>query len=1035
MLPVPSFSSFPALPSNSSGEVKNSDNEKKSRKGKRRRRDKDLDLDPVRDDAKRERAEDIVLSWDSTPPLFYSDRRGDPSNLTMGLNRREVPKYRGEKVVLGVTGSMTVYRSGHGMEIGPPGKRKMPSLTDPSSRALLFRNPVRSLLHPTQPPSSRIETQAEEGIILLPSRKPRERSYRDIENTQPNSDAESAADSGASDASDSDDGSFEHTEYQLTTVAINQRLGAEPTSVPNWLLLLSHNLSTVPITSKNASTARAEISISILTRALDAIPQSRILWLKYLQAGEDIWHESKLRYEWENALKKVGGGDLWMEWMECQIRRGRGGISAIVDDVKRALSSLQGDEISQLRVFWRLAVALQQAGFPERATAMFQAQAELTFHVPSSLGRSSFQQSLDSLEEFWETEVPRVGEENAPGWDAWVSAGSPTIPPPSYPTVAQVDDLDPYRKFCFSEQISDGTQFMPCRATDDAADSDPYATILFSDIRDVLLYLVTPTAKDAFRYAWLSLLGLHVPGFVDIDPEGVSDLDGRWSHVPFTRASFYDALFRFTGSRESRITNDAVAGTIIGREREYREGLGGPVMLWGRNTVHPLKVPSADGRSRSLWRKEELSALPTAFIRNVFAQLRDGNCGSDWDWYALAFENALGAKRCCTFSITIATSPLTDVCSALKLSRSFLANSSDSVTHWAAHARLEQLRGRLQDARKVYQTVLLANASPGTDHGALWWDWAEMEWLAGEPQALLRVLLTCTGVEGTNGIALLRAKRSLDDRIQTSDRPGRIAWIMLRTLFELAAGNGAEAALDVFDVQLKLVDDSSLERLQVEGLLMLFRHTVVLRHPLPPALLRTRAEAAVKAYPSNSILLGLYLEAQKGQGVWGKVRGLLGEETEKTVGRRIEDVWIAAWDQGRWENEVERMRIALMSALENGCTKHSCILWRLATELEVKTGNLPRAKALLFRAIGDCPLVKDLYLLAFGPLRSVFTTRELNSFADSMAEREIRTRRGLDSFVVGWKEKDAQENLPEDDIPEGDEIERSANEYRRLLPY
>jgi hypothetical protein len=30
-----------------------------------------------------------------------------------------------------------------------------------------------------------------------------------------------------------------------------------------------------------------------------------------------------------------------------------------------------------LRVFWRVAVALQQAGFVERATAMFQAQAEV----------------------------------------------------------------------------------------------------------------------------------------------------------------------------------------------------------------------------------------------------------------------------------------------------------------------------------------------------------------------------------------------------------------------------------------------------------------------------------------------------------------------------------------------------------------------------------------------------------------------------------------------------------------------------------
>ena len=41
-----------------------------------------------------------------------------------------------------------------------------------------------------------------------------------------------------------------------------------------------------------------------------------------------------------------------------------------------------------------------------------------------------------------------------------------------------------------------------------------------------------------------------------------------------------------------------------------------------------------------------------------------------------------------------------------------------------------------------------------------------------------------------------------------------------------------------------------------------------------------------------------------------------------------------------------------------------------------------------------------LYLLAFGPLRGVFTVGELAGFVDIMAERGLRVRRGLDEY--GW---------------------------------
>ncbi|KAJ7103657.1 NRDE-2, necessary for RNA interference-domain-containing protein [Mycena belliarum] len=1009
----PSFASFPALPPVSlpqkekhrKRKVHATQNDPKDREHRARRRES-----PQHDPAPQH---------DAASRLYYSDRKGDPLNITYGgLHSRDVPKYHSSRSVLGLPSSFSaLYRTSHGIEVGVPGRRKpTPSLTDASSRTLLSRNPTRSFATATSS-SSRYEEH--DGFLRLPSRSVKEQSYRSIEKIDANSDSES--NSGDSESA-SDEEEVSPNSHQATLSSINAQLTTDPGSISNWLLLLSHTLMNVPTTSKNATRARSELAISILSRALAAAGgDSYVLRWKYLQAGEEIWHESKLKAEWEDALKNVKGAGIWMEWLEWRIRKSNQGIAGVIEDAKRALGALLRDEIGQLRVFWRLAVAFQNSGFGERATAMFQAQAELTFRLPRTLSGHPLSRRLDSLEEFWESECPRVGEVGATGWESWLSSRH-SAPPPSQPKPPPAQDLDPYRKYYFTESLADRTLFLPCRSMDMEADSDPYATILFSDIRDILLNLESRSAKDAFRYAWLTVLGLHLPGFQAVppvdehEPDASLNLDDRWCHTYLTRPAYLDAMFP-PRSSTSKLVNDAFAGVMVGREREYASGLGGPVSSWGWGVIRPLDTPSSDGRSRALWNQEDLQGVDILFVRNVFSQLRLGSDDLEWDAFALAFEAASSLK------------------SALKLSRALLSTVPDSLGHWAAHARLEQLRGRIADARKVYENVL--STSPplavrlGT--GQLWWDYAEMSWLAGDNDAALKVVLRCAGVEGVGGVTLLRAKRNLDDTANAEGR-AREPWIKLRALLELLTSNEPAQALQIFETHItgQKLGSAQHESLLVAELLMLYRHGTVLKNPAPPSLLRDRAEKGVQLFPNNSVLLGLFLEGEKGQGVWGKVRGILGDRggMEKDVMRRIEEIWIAGWDKGRWEAEIERTRSGLAAAMESERTRRSPILWRLLIECEIRVRQLGRAKKLLFRAIGDCPLVKEFYLLAFGPLRAVFSAQELNAFADTMAERELRLRCEFD--MQGWVEK---ENGSEDEESSGDEIEAAAKEYRHRLPY
>ena len=284
--------------------------------------------------------------------------------------------------------------------------------------------------------------------------------------------------------------------------------------------------------------------------------------------------------------------------------------------------------------------------------------------------------------------------------------------------------------------------------------------------------------------------------------------------------------------------------------------------------------------------------------------------------------------------------------SALKISQSFLSSDERSLERWRVHAALERSRGKFNNARKVYNTVLISQGSQveNLDAGDMWWSWAEMEWLAGQHEASQAVILKSVGVEGPVGVNILRAKRHLEDNIQKSPanstlgkdgsdpwelRNNRMAWIKSRALLELLTSS-LPAALTVLDNHMEGIDTSSvigtreLESLVMVSLALIYHYGVTLRNPYPPEILRKRAEGALLLYPSNSFILGMFLEGERGQGVWGKVREQLGEVVvdgevrDKDLMRRVVDLWIeSGWEHGRWQLEKERARSGLNNAVKH----------------------------------------------------------------------------------------------------------------------
>ncbi|THH33540.1 hypothetical protein EUX98_g633 [Antrodiella citrinella] len=949
-------------------------------------------------------------------PLFYSDRKGDPLNVTYGgLHVYDVPRHFlvDRRHILGLPNCTVVSRERHqiSVTVGGGGKRK-----------------------------NKHKYDEVEGFLRITTNRPHRSSnpsYRSVTAPDPNADSDASGSSseGEEDGdSDYDSDTTPETYLQATLRSLEVQLAEKPEDISAWLSLLSHTLSAIPMSSKHATKARSDISLSVLSRALAAHPdnaKSKPLRLKYIKAGEQVWSEAQLRAEWETALE-LRDADLWMEWLDWRIRSASAGLEeGVVECALRMIAVFRSEdseysELTQLRILWRIAVAFRDSGYTERATAIFQAQAELIYNMPKNLTDLEFDEVLDELELFWESEVPRIGEPGATGWNIWDSSGRSQAD-----AISEMNDSwkttalsDKYESWAQSEMSND--TLLPSRSFHTADNIDPYVTVLFVDIRPVLVELHSQRARDAFRLVWLSFLGLDMPGFpATLSSDPAHSLDDKWA-LHLSSITCLDSIF--PSSSQTRITADASAGVMIGREKEYSSSFG-PVKNWTYGVFGPLEHVDDGSRGTSKRRQwgmwSDLRSVEKGIVRQVFEKCRlptDDN--ADWDVLRVKFEAGVDSL---------------DLKSTIKVSKSILAKAGSSLPRWAVHARLEYTRGKLDAARKVYETILSSAQHGHPDYSILWWEWADMEWASGNPDAAQTVIHRSVGAEGSGGIATLRTKRSLEDVIDRTSLfrwKEREAWTKCRALLDLLTST-PEAALTYLDTQLDGLRSGSLEHesLVVAALCLVYTHASVLKHPTPQALMRDRAEKAIEDYPNNTIILGFFLESERGQGVWGRVRAMLGEGRgkEKDVARRVAEVWVAGWEPSRWEAEQERTRHGLSAAVEDERTRGSATLWRIYIEFEIRCGELQRAKKLLFRAVGACPLVKELYLLAFVQLRSVFSGRELQDWVEVMVERGVRMRRSLDEEVD--EDGDKVDMKVKGEMDEEDEIEHNARELRRLQPY
>ncbi|GAA6015188.1 hypothetical protein JCM11491_000498 [Sporobolomyces phaffii] len=869
---------------------------------------------------------------------------------------------------------------------------------------------------------------------------------------------------------------------------LDRALRENPRDVEGWLefvefqdevaqrSFVGSSLSSKRALSQNERTSTAEIKLAILTRALavEGNEGTERLLLAFLKAAAQVEDPKKVLERWKDTLREHP--DLTGLWIEYVSWRQTSWVNFAVKDVvevfeecldvlmlamlresigSEALEIIEGNAVY---LFLRLCLMLRQAGYSERAFAAFQALVELNLCSPSRLElpspdtprRKWTDKVVDELEEFWDTEAPRVGEAGAKGWrnTAEDAFSSPEAPSGALVQTDSDAEARPFQKWATAERAASLDAALPARTTDSSLDDsdDPFRVVLFDDIRPFLFVVHSPESKLQLAYAFLTFLGLP---FVPPDFP---------TSTPFTTDSFIHSELVERPSLVKRFWPPPLANlkpfdTFGGEamEPERRSALGTPFQVPFHSTpsvVDQLFSAKAKGEWFAPIRKEDLEDIELEQAKNALGLLR-----------TVVRDPFLNLDL---FALEAAQSPK----GAVKVAKQVLRDHRQDLLLWDGYARIERQRGKTADARQVYCTALSMYRSfkpeEQIDGPLLWRSWAEMEWEEGNVAIALKVLSAAAATDDRVDLAslakspdlrpsateLLRARQYYSTQLEAAFQP-RATQSIVRNRNHLAYSaavlalltQGIDQAVEVLERHLfRLECTNALGSAEHEEVYMLYAKLLYrnsTRGAYKPGQLRDLLERAIKQYKNNTLFLSLFYHNELRMKIQNRIRKTLEDHVLKEKDVTSDGYLFAIFaelhldvrSQNHWA-----VRNLFDRAVENPTTKSSPSIWTLYIDFEVRNGELSRAKSLIYRALRECPWCKEFYLRPFSPtLRSVYRSSELRDFHHLLLEKGIRVRIEVDPFLDGAVFSDAEMLEDNDDeLGIGEEVLAERN---KLMPY
>lgn len=593
-------------------------------------------------------------------------------------------------------------------------------------------------------------------------------------------------------------------------IALSRRVDADPTDADAWLDLINHQdallgLGQMSMRSKITNAEKlsiADVKLSIYVRALQQIEDPRQrerMVLGMMEEGAKVWETKKLSSKWRDVLEADPSYfGLWQKYLDFRqtefvtfrYEGARTVYSECLNLLKKARSNPTAKASSgstfyelQLYVLLRMTLFMREAGYSEHALGIWQALLEYTFCRPSQYkipdGSNHLPDAvrafaLSSFCDFWESEVPRIGDDGAIGWSEYVVKGGDAPQPKQDSTGQAIDENEVFGTWFICEHKRALSSRWPARTIDVVEEDDPYRVILVSDVYSFLDLIDAPSPVEfditlAAFLAFCYLPPLQCPG------RSLTSTNRWWRDAFIRNDNLHNSDSSFSYWNAGNVDHQAESiilqgnSTKIGAsEHTFRCPLAyfTPSMETLFTSGPWFSAFGTLGSSDGI----ESGPLDPEWVRRALRMLVNTEiCGDSLAEYYLALELRWYPKD------------------ARKTAKSLLKQRSSSLRLYNAYALIEYRLHNTSNAQKVIITAINMSSCLDSitqrDTIVLWrtWIWELIE--SGRTQEALQRLLTLSdgnigeemaeigrtsrGADGTAGsAALLRARRVSSARLQ-----------------------------------------------------------------------------------------------------------------------------------------------------------------------------------------------------------------------------------------------------------------------------
>ncbi|KAM0482268.1 hypothetical protein ACHAPX_002784 [Trichoderma viride] len=1013
------------------------------RSGQESRRHRDRDRDRRRSRSRGRTADRIekpkpASRLEGVPGLFMIDTKGDPLIIKYGgLEKSQIPAYRrhGGGRVLGTVGRLVIHRDG---------PRNQFSLRMPGEGVSTFagRDGLRSKLpkvasRPIRASSRNANVDAideAEGYIPLGSSRKRKRdqadeqssederpSYRSIEGkAKPRQYSESDSDED-SDMSTDMLATGQNNPLKQESIRLSKRVKDSPDDIDAWLELVDHQDSLLKAGEdfdhtilENEAHSFAEIKVSMLESALENVKNAddrRRVLVPLMREGVKVWTSKAAAKKWSEILEH-GDGDflLWKTYLDFLTSniatfQYEDVKKVLLDRLRFALSRLTSDQPKEaieeaIFVFLRATRFVHDAGYKELAVAAWQGLLELNLFRPLSI--EDEQSALESFNDFWESEVPRIGDTGAKGFRHYVETDGTgeAEEPVKVSPIGSSSSRDVYKAWAYLEQSRSQEANMPARTMDDETDDDPFRVVMYSDISPFLFLIPTSllsAVSSQLIDAFLLFTG-HPPAF----------RASNWTEAAYDDQFISSSLIKIDLEPVKHNDDPDNWQRIEPRFDTGVKAAASPSLLFsGLKWYRYIATKSQNHIMNPVWVSEALKQLVHSGGIEELAQY----------YLAVAFSNdPTNIKR-----------------PAKALLKQYPANSE----LYNAYALCE-FANDPNVAGKVLRAAIESPSLSQKWYKFLFYrTWAWMEFENGNVE-LAKVRLcssvddslkvTGTGIPEVSSTILLKAHQTFTSDFHQyltgGDSVGAstLAECMILLSYLTASGNeeptsasqgNIAAAMNTIDVISREFQSQDQVGAKAHERVFQFAAHILYLHaskgPFRRVYLRERLSAFIRQFPQNTVFISMFEWADASLRVIDETRDLLYDRVlvkeHDCISSRIFVI-----QHELTHGNTNTTKAAFEHALTSDVCQNSSVLWISYIRFCCAQKQLrAKAKDVFYRALRHCPGSKEVTMEAFLTLIRDMGSDELRAVYNTMTSKGMRIHVDLEEFLDKRRSESSKE--------------------------